>query len=219
MIHNLRAIVLWSRRSRDADKIVGLYTDQMGRLTARATSAARSSAKFGAMTEPFVESDLAVYLMPGHGWGKIVGGQLRQSFPAMRTSLERITAASWVCECVYRLTPEEQPSLEKFELLHETLQAIECATEFNLIRLAFACRFLNFAGFGLDNRDAWIALQKAQPEWAAGLIAMPMSMLSAERWVAPEIKALEQLAGSVVTDHLATPLHVNRFRQMTGIEI
>jgi recombinational DNA repair protein (RecF pathway) len=219
MIHNLRAIVLWSRRSRDADKIVGMYTDQMGRLTARATSAARSSAKFGALTEPFVESDLAVYLVPGHGWGKIVGGQLRQSFPELRTSLERITAASWVCECVYRLTPEEQPSPEKFELLHETLEAIASAPEFNLIRLGFVCRFLNFAGFGLDNRDAWMALQKDHPQWADSLMQMPLRSLSAERWVDPQLKALEQLAGSVVNDHLAIPLNVNRFRQMTGIEI
>ena len=30
---------------------------------------------------------------------------------------------------------------------------------------------------------------------------------------------MEHLAGSIVTDHLNRPLHVNRFRQMAGVEI
>src|ERR1700680_4345183 len=103
MIHSLRAVVLWSRRSREADKVVGIFTDTLGRLTARATSAARPAAKFASLTEPFVEADLASYLKPGMGWGKIVGGQIRQSFPRLRTDLVRSTAAAWACEVVHRL--------------------------------------------------------------------------------------------------------------------
>jgi recombinational DNA repair protein (RecF pathway) len=69
MIHKLRAVVLWSRRSRDADKLVGIFTNTHGRLTARGTSAARPAAKFASLTEPFVECELAVYLRPGQAWG------------------------------------------------------------------------------------------------------------------------------------------------------
>ena len=152
MIHKLHAVVLWSRRSREADKIVGLFTDTHGRLTARATSAARPSAKFAALTEPFVECEAAIYLQPGRMWGKIVGGQLLRTFPRLRTELVRTTAASWVCEVVHRLTPEEQPSPEKFALLVETLDALENAAYSGLIRLAFSLRFLSLAGFGLDNQ-------------------------------------------------------------------
>ena len=83
MIQNVRAVVLWSRRSREADKVVGLFTREMGRVTARAISAARATAKFSALTEPFVESDIALYLVPGRGWGKIVGG------------FERMRASEW----------------------------------------------------------------------------------------------------------------------------
>src|SRR5262245_52293233 len=145
MIHNVRAVVLWSRRSREADKIVGLFTREMGRLTARAASAARAAAKFSALTEPFVESEIALYLVPGRGWGKIVGGRMISSFPALRTEVARSTAASWVCEVVHRLTAEEQASPEKFALLHETLGALSNATTFGIVRLAFAVRFLSAA--------------------------------------------------------------------------
>jgi recombinational DNA repair protein (RecF pathway) len=219
MHQNLRAIVLWSRRSREADKIVGLFTDTLGRVTARATSAARPTAKFAALTEPFVESEIALYMTPGQGWGKIVGGQILRSFPRLRTDIERSTAAAWVCEIVARLTPEEQPSPEKFVLLSETLEALETATSFSVLRLAFTVRFLFFAGFGLENRQAWQELQSVDPERARLLLEAPLVSLGAAIWPDPAIKSLEMLAGTVVSDHLNRPLHVNRFRQMTGIEI
>ena len=219
MIHNVRAVTLWSRRSREADKVVGLFTREMGRVTARATSAARSTAKFAALTEPFVESEIALYLVPGRGWGKIVGGRILSTFPPLRTDVGRSTAASWICEVVYRLTPEEQSSVEKFNLLREALAALSASPNQGMVRLGFAVRFLAVAGFGLENRDPWIALAREHPEWARGLLETPLQALGLEEWRAPAISAVEHLAGSVVTDHLNRPLHVNRFRQLAGIEI
>jgi hypothetical protein len=219
MLHNVRAVVLWSRRSREADKIVGLFTREMGRVTARATSAARSTAKFAALTEPFVESEMALYLVPGRGWGKIVGGRLMCSFPRLRTHVERGTAASWVCEVMHRLTPEEQTSAEKFDLLLETLTALSAAPHLGTVRLAFAVRFLAVAGFGVGNRDAWRRLEQEDPEKAGALLVTPLAELGEKDWQSPELTAVEHLAGSIVTDHLNRPLHVNRFRQLAGVEI
>jgi hypothetical protein len=219
VIHKLRAIVLWSRRSREADKVIGVFTDTMGRLTARATSAARSIAKFASLTEPFVQAEMAIFLRSGEGWGKLVGGRLERSFPGLRMDLNRTTAASWVCEVVHRLTAEEQSAPEKFTLLSETLEAMETAEHLNLVRLAFAVRFLNYAGFGLENRDPWQALQRSHPQWAQALMEMPLHQLGEMTWDDPLLGSLQNLAGSVVSDHLTHPLHVNRFRQMTGIDI
>jgi len=219
MIHNVRAVTLWSRRSREADKVVGLFTREMGRVTARAMSAAKSTAKFAALTEPFVESEIALYLVPGRGWGKIVGGKMIASFPPLRTEIARSTAASWVCEVVHRLTPEEQTSREKFDLLRETLSALSGCPDPGMIRLAFAVRFLAAAGFGLDNREAWMALVRDRPQWAEGLLETPLARLGEADWRDPAITAVEHLAGSVVADHLNRPLHVNRFRQLAGVEI
>jgi hypothetical protein len=219
MIHKVQAVVLWSRRSREADKVIGIFTDLLGRLTARATSAARPIAKFAALTEPFVQGEMAIYLKPGEGWGKVVGGRLNRSFPGLRLDLSRTTAASWVCEVVHRLTAEEQSAPEKFSLLVETLDALESASHFNLVRLGFALRFLSFAGFGLDNRDPWIEMQENHPDWADALMKEPLAALGEEKWESPALTTLQHLAGSVVSDHLTHPLYVNRFRQMTGVEI
>ena len=162
---------------------------------------------------------MAIYLRPGHSWGKMVGGRMQRSFPRSRTDLARSTAAAWACEMVHRLTPEEQPSPEKFNLLTEVLAALEEAPYLSGVRLGFALRFLQLAGFGLENRDPWPAVQKAHPDWAEALMRHPLSELGRDPWKDPAITALEHLAGGVVNDHLSRPLYVNRFRQMTGIEI
>lgn len=219
VIHKIRGIILWSRRSRDADKIVGLFSREMGRLTARATSAARSQAKFVSLTEPFVESELAFYIQPGQGWGKLVGGRLIQSFPGLRTQLSRSTAASWVCEVIYRLTAEEQASPEKYDLLLETLNALQTVEQFPVLRLGFALRFLSLAGFGLDNQPAYRSFRNEHPEWAQSLLEAPLENLGQSVWSSPAMTALEQVAGGIVADYLNRPLLVNRFRQMTGIQI
>ena len=88
-----------------------------------------------------------------------------------------------------------------------------------MIRLAFAVRFLAIAGFGLGNREAWQELAGNYPEWAKALLEVPLADLGDKEWRSPAITAVEHLAGSVVADHLNRPLHVNRFRQMSGIEI
>jgi hypothetical protein len=219
VIHNVRAVTLWSRRSREADKVVGLFTREFGRVTARATSAAKATAKFAALTEPFVESEIALYLVPGRGWGKIVGGKILSTFPALRTDVTRSTAASWICEVVYRLTPEEQESPEKFDLLREALMALAVSPNQSMIRLGFAIRFLAIAGFGVQNREPWGILAHEHPAWAEGLTQTPLETLGTEVWQDPMITAVEHLAGSIVSDHLNRPLQVNRFRQLAGIEI
>lgn len=219
MIRNVRALVLWSKRSREADKVVGLFTQEMGRVTVRATSAARSTAKFASLTEPFVEAEMAVYMGPDQPWGKLVGGRMIRSFPALRTDMARITAAAWMCEIIDRMTATEQPSPEKFTLLSEALAATETASSFDLLRLGFAVRFLSYAGFGLDHWEAWQAFLRDFPERATALHSGALAELGTQRWDEAQVAALMQLAGRMVMDQLNRPLAVNRFRQMTGVEI
>src|SRR5262249_49784961 len=128
-------------------------------------------------------------------------------------------AAAWVCEIVHRLTPEEQPSPEKYNLLAQALAAMETARHFGVLRLAFAVRFLSLAGFGLDHRDAWQDLERQHSDLAQTLLSTPLVELGDAAWNDPAVTAVEHLAGSVVADHLNRPLSVNRFRQMTGIQI
>jgi DNA repair protein RecO (recombination protein O) len=219
MIRNVRALVLWTKRSRDADKVVGLFTREIGRLTVRATSAARSTAKLGALTEPFVEGEMTVYTGKDQAWGKLVGGQMIRSFPLLRVDMTRVTAAAWMCEIMNRMTPVEQPAPEKYALLSEALEALETATSFEILRLGFAVRFLSYAGFGLDHWEAWQRFGAEHPSRAQDLKEGPLEALGHAAWNDPAVSALTQLAGRMVTDQLDRPLAVNRFRQMTGIEI
>jgi hypothetical protein len=76
MIHNVRAVTLWYRRSGEADKVVGLFCAGNGTRYRSRGEPAKSTAKFGALTEPFVESEIALYLVPGRRVSKVVGGKM-----------------------------------------------------------------------------------------------------------------------------------------------
>ena len=119
-----------------------------------------------------------------------------------------------------RLTPEEQESPEKFDLLHEALSAFANTRRLGMIRLAFAVRFLAVAGFGLQNREEWMDLApREHADWAKGLTDSPLDNLATEEWRDSTITGVERLAGSIVQDHLNRPLQVSRFRQMMEVEI
>ena len=78
------------------------------------------------------------------------------TFPPLRTQVDLSTSASWICEVVQRLTPKSRKARKNLIYCIEALTALSSAKGMGMIRLAFAVRFLAIAGFGLENREAWM---------------------------------------------------------------
>ena len=161
MIHKLRAIVLWSRRSRDADKIVGIYTDTMGRLTARATSAARSIRQVCRADRAVCGKRAGDLFDAGPGWGK--NGR-RTTAPVVSESADGHDANDG-CGLDLRSSP---PADAGRTAGPGKICAAGGDTGSAGRRDARAsdpsgvCSAVSeFAGFGLDHRDPWLALQTA----------------------------------------------------------
>ena len=58
--------------------------------------------------------------------------------------------AAYFCELFYRLTPDYNPNPNKFFLLENSLQQIECAPLNQAIAPAFLLRLMQLSGFGLE---------------------------------------------------------------------
>lgn len=145
---NVWAVVLMSRPAGEADKLVTLYTHELGKVRARAVSAGRTTAKLLGATEPFVESELMVFLRPNSSWGKITGGRLLRCYPSLYSGWEAATEASYLCELLDRLTPDRQASPAKFALIRQALAQVATAPH-PALRWAFALRLLALVGVGL----------------------------------------------------------------------
>jgi DNA repair protein RecO len=147
---NVSGIVISSRRDREADKVIGLFSREWGRIQVRASSAAKPSGRLSALTELFVEGTFQVWVRSsdtGYGFGRLGSGKIHRSFSMLRQDVERFILASEVCRVVRLLTPLAQPSPEKHALLSEALETL-CDVPHAAVPLAFAARFLTLAGFG-----------------------------------------------------------------------
>jgi len=164
-------ITLSRRKFREYDRLAMVFTRDFGRLRVRYIGVDRPKAKLRAFTEPFVRAIFRLYLRAGAEVATGVGGAIECVYPAVRADLHSTHEAFYCCELVLRLTPEQQPSPEKFDLLAGALGALEDA-EHRWVTLAFGLRLLEDAGFGL--RDAcpaevpqalWTDLHEA--EWSS----------------------------------------------------
>ncbi|MBI3292653.1 MAG: DNA repair protein RecO [Elusimicrobia bacterium] len=237
----VRAVVLASRSAGEADKLLTLYTYELGKVRARAVSAGRTTAKLLGATEPFVESELMVFLRPGSSWGKITGGRLLRCYPTLYTGWTATTEASELCELLDRLTPDQQSSPDKFELICQALAQV-AREPHPAIRWAFALRLLVLAGFGLRldgclrcgpaETALWLApavggllcavhagrgdkrmlVSPAVQERLRWLATIPWEAIRSKTWSPEATGFLEQLIDQCLTPHLTRPLRSAQFR-------
>jgi len=150
MVFSDEGIVLIRQNFREADRMACLYTRGLGRINLRFPSVNKSAGKLKAMSEPFVHASYRIYLRNGAAVGCATGGKIESVFPALRIDAAKTKTALHFCELMFRLTPENSPNEEKFELLQNSLRALEKIKLTPAISPAFLLRLMTLAGFGMD---------------------------------------------------------------------
>jgi DNA repair protein RecO (recombination protein O) len=118
-----RAIVLSSMPLGEADRILRLFTRELGRVDAVAKGVRKTTSHWGGRLEPFNVCDLVLY--PGRSLYTVTQAQLVDVFLHLRDDREALTAAAVVCEAAAGLTPEHQPEERVFALLRNTLKELD----------------------------------------------------------------------------------------------
>lgn len=183
MIINAWGIVLARRDHAEADRLCTIYTETHGRLLVRFVGVNKPGRKLKALSEPLSWGEYRLYISAKSDVAKCVGGQLIGCFPGIRGDFARTVAALGCLEMLNSLTADRLVSAEKYELLCETLQALEQGPS-PWAPLAYGLRLLDLAGVGLPDRAAgqdlllWNALRD-QP--IAALAALPFDDAPAGR--------------------------------------
>jgi DNA repair protein RecO (recombination protein O) len=141
-------IVLRSIRYGEADRILHLYSQDHGRLSAIAKGVRRVKSRLGGRIEPFARVNLI--LRQGRGdLCTITGADTVHAHPALRerrASLERATQA---CDAVLRLLDSAEPNAPAYNLLaHElALLDVDPSAAVRAQALTFRLKLLLAAGF------------------------------------------------------------------------
>jgi DNA repair protein RecO (recombination protein O) len=140
MIQNLTGIVLQKRPFTEHDLIVNLLTSNGERLELVAKGAAGPQSKRRAHLELMNEVQLVVRKSPRHLYLQSV--ECVNSFNGLKNKLECVFHAQALLEIIRKSVAEENPEPELYQLLKETLEALNEKTthpltvEISLLKLA-----------------------------------------------------------------------------------
>jgi DNA repair protein RecO (recombination protein O) len=147
-------VVLRTQKLGEADRIVTLLTREHGRVRAVAKGVRRTTSRFGARLEPFMQADLQ--LATGRSLDVITQAETIAPFGmAITGDYIRYTAGTAILETAERLAAEErEPALQHYLLLVGALRSIAEGThDPGLVLDAYLLRGLSVAGFAPSFAD------------------------------------------------------------------
>ena len=140
------AIVLKRKNYREADRIVTLYTKDLGKITVLAKGVRKTSSRNKGGLEPGTKSQCQ--LIKGKTFLIVAQVKILHSFVKGKLSLPRLTQTFQLLEIIDNLTAEDEANPELYEILTESL----CRLEENGLKrsemIGYISKILFVLGFG-----------------------------------------------------------------------
>ena len=144
-VYKTEAIVLGRIDLGEADRILTLYTPNLGKFRAVAKGVRRPKSKLGGHLELLNYS--ALMLAKGQNLDIVTQAQTIESFLPLRDDLWRTSMALYAAELVNQFTPENMENYPVFQLLLNTLRWICNAQDVDLTLRYFEINLLTHLGY------------------------------------------------------------------------
>ncbi|BDG08047.1 DNA repair protein RecO [Anaeromyxobacter paludicola] len=143
----LLAVVLRTTDYGESDRVVSLFTEERGKLSAFARGARASRKRFGGALEPFTVLVASLKERPSGDLYGLETVSVRAAFGGIRGDLTRIACAGYACDLARELTRDAEPHPELFQLLCDYLALLDRAPARPAALRAFELGALREAGF------------------------------------------------------------------------
>lgn len=151
MYKKTKGIVLRKEVVKESDKLLSIYTYDLGKVHAIAPGAVKISAKLLSITEPVTESDFMFYISKGnYSFLRIVGGELKDIFIDIKNHKEKYLYSCSTVEVVDLLTVDFDKNIDKYNLLKRALELISISKNPRRIYIAFVLRFIKLCGYKIS---------------------------------------------------------------------
>ncbi|MFZ5633573.1 MAG: DNA repair protein RecO [Bacillota bacterium] len=138
------AIILKSIKAGEADRVLTLYTRQVGKKRVIAHGVEKPTSRKRGAVQPFGYSRLL--LRRGRDLDSVSQGEGIEIFPGLRQSLEGLARASYLAELVDAFTLDGDPNPQIFELLRDTFMLLGGRCDFVAAR-AFEIKLVSLLGY------------------------------------------------------------------------
>lgn len=143
-ILKVESIVLKQSDFSEADKIVTIYSKQLGKISCVAKGIKRSKSKLRGSVLPFTHSSLMLY--KGKSLYTITGADIIKSFITLRKDILLLSYATYCLELLDSFTIEEEPNLQIFILVVTTFHLLQIIDPWVALKY-FEIRLLRFSGY------------------------------------------------------------------------
>ncbi len=143
--HRVEAIVLRHTDWGEADRLLWLFTRQMGKIQAVAKGVRKPRSRKAGHLEPFTRVELL--LAQGRDLPIITQAEAREAYLSLREDLVKVGYASYIIELLDRFTYEEGENLGLYRLLSDTLGRINKENDPAFAVRYYEVRLLDLVGF------------------------------------------------------------------------
>lgn len=139
------AVVLRHREMGEADRLLTLYTEKLGKLRAVAKGVRKLRSRKAGHLEPFTHANLQ--LARGRDLMIVTQAETIDAFLPLRDNLENVGQASYVIELIDRFTYDSEENSAIFRLIIRTLERLQASDDPALVLRYYEMRLLDFLGF------------------------------------------------------------------------
>jgi DNA repair protein RecO (recombination protein O) len=145
--YRTRALVLRTFDQGESDRVVHLYSEALGRVSAIAKGARRSKRRFPGTLEILSIVDVRLVDPPRAQLARLEGAKLVRAFEGIPANLGRYAIACQFLELLNRATPDRQPQPELFQFAFGVLDVLDAETPDPLLALLVLAKTLARIGY------------------------------------------------------------------------
>ncbi len=142
-------IIINSRPMGEYDRIVGVFTEDLGRIDGIAKGARSFKNRFGGSLEPFTHCRLGLFRKRHGSLYRIESADIVTSFSQVREDLDLLLHSSSMVDILRKITPLEDPSKAMFTLLLRSLDRISAGEHIDNVLFFYQIQILHLSGLGL----------------------------------------------------------------------
>lgn len=168
-VYTTPAIVLRQRKLGEADRIVYLYTADLGKVEAIAKGVRKARSRLAGHVEPLTHA--MFQLAQGRSLDVLTQAEAIESFQAIRDDLDRLSRALYCCELLDKFTEPRQEHVDLFRLLLDTLRRLATATDLDMPVRFYEMALLDIMGYRPEIDDCVTCRRRLEAMtnyWSAG---------------------------------------------------
>lgn len=144
---------------KENDKLLWIFTDKIGKITAIAKGVKKSKSKFLSISLPLCYGEYMVF--KGKNMFTLNEGRTIESFQELLNNLTTITYSSYICELIDISVQDEESNRELFKTLVTALYLMKTqAVDNEILVRAFELKLLRLTGYGINFDDCSICRKR-----------------------------------------------------------